>query len=101
MVTANMKMIAGAVAVAGIGFYLYGKATGSGSGGFFQTVGSGVGNAAVDVADGIVSGVALNLGDRIGLPRTDKTACELALEDGRTWDASFACPASTFIKSFF
>jgi len=69
--------------------------------GFVQSVGSTVGSAVVDLTDGVVSGVAETIGDKIGVPRTDKTACQLALEQGRTWDASFACPAGTFIGSFF
>lgn len=59
------------------------------------------GGTAVDVADGLIGGVVNGLGDLVGLERTNMTACERALAEGRTWDASFACPAGTFIKSFF
>lgn len=64
-------------------------------------IGYDIGAAAVDAVDGVVSGVALNVGDAVGIPRTDKTACQAAIDEGRTWDASFACPASTWIKSLF
>ena len=64
-------------------------------------VGTAVGEAAVDLAGGIVGGVVLGIGDQIGVPRTNMTECEKALAAGRTWDASFACPAGTFIGSFF
>lgn len=55
--------------------------------------GSGVVNAG--------AGVVLGIGDAVGLPRTDMTECQRALAEGRKWDASFACPAGTFIGSFF
>lgn len=48
--------------------------------------------------DGTVSGVALTLGDKIGVPRTNLTECEKAKAEGRTWDASFACPAKDFLS---
>ena len=63
-------------------------------------VGNDIGEAA-NLATGVVGGVAMGLGDQIGIPRTDMTACEKALAEGRTWDASFACPAGKFIGSFF
>lgn len=62
-----------------------------------QSVGAALGSGAVDLGTGIVYGI----GDGIGLPRTDQTDCEKALAEGRTWDASFACPAVTFVKSLF
>jgi hypothetical protein len=43
----------------------------------------------------------LDTGDLLGLPRTNETECEKALREGRTWDASFVCPAGTFIGSIF
>lgn len=59
------------------------------------------GGTAVDMADGLISGAVTGLGGLVGIPRTDMTECEKALAEGRTWDASFACPAKTFIGSFF
>lgn len=71
------------------------------NGGFFQDMGEDAGGAVVDLVDGVISGAAKGVGDIVGVSRTNKTACELALAEGRTWDASFACSAGTFIKSFF
>lgn len=68
------------------------------AGGNVSAIGQAVGGAAVDAAGGAVSGVATGIGDAIGVPRTDQTACQLALAEGRYWDASFACPAGTFLK---
>lgn len=59
------------------------------------------GSTAVDMADGLIGGAVNGIGDLVGVPRTDMTACERALSEGRKWDASFACPASKFIGSFF
>lgn len=60
-------------------------------------VGDGIGSSVVSFGGGVVSGAALTLGDAIGIPRTDMTECERAKAEGRTWDASFACPASDFL----
>lgn len=61
------------------------------------SVGSAVGSAVIDGASGVVLGV----GDAVGLPRTDLTECEKAKAEGRTWDASFVCPAGDFLKYVF
>ncbi len=50
--------------------------------------------AAGDVATGAVIGA----GQVIGIPPTDEAKCAAAIADGRWWDASFDCPAGTFIK---
>lgn len=71
---------------------------GYGGGGFFQDVGAGLGSSAVHAVDQVLSGVVLGAGDVVGVPRVNKTACELAKEQGRTWDASFACPAGDFLS---
>lgn len=57
-------------------------------------IGAAVGGAVVDAGAGVVLGI----GDAVGLPRTQMTECERAMAEGRTWDASFVCPASTFLK---
>lgn len=53
-----------------------------------------LGKAAGDVPAGVVLGI----GDSIGIPRTNQSECDRALSEGRTWDASFACPAARFIS---
>ena len=40
-------------------------------------------------------------GAAIGIPRTNADDCRRAIAEGRTWDASFACPAGTFLSSVF
>lgn len=53
----------------------------------------GLGNAA--------AGVPIGIGDLLGLPRTNETDCEKALREGRTWDASFVCPAKDWVRGVF
>lgn len=96
MVVNRTLMIAAGVAAAGLAFYVYGKAKG-GTGGFYQTIGEGVGGAAVDLVDGAVTGVAVGIGDRIGVPRTEKTKCQAAKDAGSRWEASLYCPAGEFL----
>lgn len=53
--------------------------------------------AAVGFADAAVSAPVYAAGDALGIPRTSETECERAKREGRTWDASFACPAADFL----
>ena len=62
-------------------------------------VGADIGAAAVDLAGGVVAGASMSIGDAMGIPRTNMTECEKAIAEGRTWDASFACPAGDFLSS--
>ena len=48
-------------------------------------------------ADTAVAAPVLTAGDTLGIPRTNMTECEKAMAEGRTMDASFACPASDFL----
>lgn len=66
-----------------------------------EAVGTTVGEAAVSTVVGASTGVVLGVGDAVGVPRTNMTECEKAIAEGRTWDASFACPAGTFLKSLW
>jgi hypothetical protein len=52
------------------------------------------------IADTAAAGV-VGTGQVFGIPATNETECQKALREGRTWDASFACPAGTFIRSVF
>lgn len=64
-------------------------------------IGAGVGGAAVDVVDGLISGAVIGIGQGVGVPPTNLTACQRAIAEGRTWDASFACPAKDFLSYAF
>lgn len=54
--------------------------------------------AAMAPINAVVPGVVYGVGDAIGVPRTSMTECERAMAEGRTLDASFACPALDFFK---
>ncbi len=64
-------------------------------------IGADVGGAAVDVVDGLISGAVIGIGQGVGVPPTNLTACQRAIAEGRTWDASFACPAKDFLSYAF
>jgi hypothetical protein len=57
--------------------------------------------AATGVATDVAAGLVIGAGKAFGIPETEARACAQALYEGRTWDASFVCPAGTFAKSFF
>lgn len=60
--------------------------------------GKAIGSGAVDLADGVIEGSVKGIGAALGIPDTNKSECQKAIEQGRTWDASFACSASDFLK---
>jgi len=60
--------------------------------------GEAAGAAVINLGGGVVAGAAEAIGDVVGIPRTNETECQKAMREGRYWDASFACPAGTFIS---
>lgn len=66
-----------------------------------RNAGAAMGGAVVDLADGIIGGVVVGAGQVVGVPPTNLSECERAKAEGRTWDASFACPAGNFLKYVF
>ena len=66
-----------------------------------QATGEALASTAVDMVVGAGTGVVLGAGDAVGIPRTNLSECERAKAEGRTWDASFACPAGSFLKYVF
>jgi hypothetical protein len=63
-----------------------------------KAVATDIGGAAVDMVDGVVSGAVVAVGEKINIPQTNLTQCEQDKAAGKTWDASFSCPASDFIR---
>lgn len=78
------------VAAAAVGAYLLYKLAAVGVRGTTAAVTQGV----LDAGAGVVIGA----GQAVGIPETDQDKCVDAIYAGRTWDASFACPAGTFIR---
>ena len=58
----------------------------------------GLATGAVHVVGDAATGAVLGVGDVLGVPRTDETECQAAMREGRSWDASFACPAGTYLN---
>lgn len=63
-----------------------------------KDAGQAIGTGTVNLVDGVVSGTVIGAGELLGLPPTKLSECERAKLEGRTWDASFACPAKDFIS---
>ncbi|MGY2488514.1 hypothetical protein [Cupriavidus sp. CP313] len=92
MKDSTAKLLLAAGAIAAIAFVV--KKNGG-----LQGVAAGAASALVGAVGDAASGAVLGIGDVLGVPRTDMTECERALAEGRTWDASFTCPAGTFVGS--
>lgn len=60
--------------------------------------GEKIGAAAVDLAEGVLGGAVVGIGQKVGIPATSESECDRAIAEGRTWDASFSCPAGRFLK---
>lgn len=55
-------------------------------------------NGVIDAVGGIGTGAVVGIGEIVGIPKTNMTKCQQDMAAGRTWDASFSCTASDFIK---
>jgi hypothetical protein len=62
---------------------------------------AGAAAGAVGVADDVAGGLVQGVGAVFGVPMTDKSECEKAKAEGRTWDASFVCPAGEWMGYSF
>lgn len=89
MKVSPVYLIAGAAVAGALAWVAYKGAKGAGA---------ALVAGAVDLADGIVGETVQTAGEVIGIPRTDTTKCQQDIAAGRTWDASFSCPAATFLK---
>lgn len=82
-------------------FLAYRKASAALSGKGVAEAAATIAQSAVEVVDEAASGAVVGIGKAIGVPPTDETECARARREGRTWDASFACPAGTFLGYLF
>lgn len=64
-------------------------------------VASDIGAAPFELTDGLLSGAVTGAGGLVGVPATNVTQCDKDLAAGRTWDASFSCPAKRWLGSLF
>jgi hypothetical protein len=78
----------GAVLVLGYLLFVRGAAASAG-----QAIGSSVVGAG--------TGTVIGIGEGLGIPQTDQTQCQKDIAAGDMWNASFSCPAGTFLKNVF
>ncbi len=60
--------------------------------------GQAIGSAAADMATGVLAGATVGIGQTVGIPPTNETACQRDMAAGDSWAASFDCPAKDFIS---
>lgn len=63
--------------------------------------GAAVAGAAWSLADGFIGEAGNLAGEAVGVPRTQAEQCAADRAAGRTWAASFSCPAGDFLKYVF
>jgi hypothetical protein len=66
-----------------------------------ESLGEGLGRAAAGAVGDFGVGAVKGIGSFVGIPDTDETQCDRDLAAGRTWDASFSCPAGRFVTGVF
>lgn len=98
MVGTAIKIGAG-VAVAAMAYLAYRKFL-AGDGAVMSGIGYNLGalasTAAIDLANGVLQGSVETVGLAVGIPKTDMNQCQMDTAAGRTWEASFSCPAKDF-----
>lgn len=55
-------------------------------------------SALVNAAGGAITGTITAIGEQVGIPQTNRSQCQLDLMAGKTWDASFSCPAADWLR---
>jgi hypothetical protein len=65
---------------------------------FAPKIGSYLGKQAVGTVTNIATGAVTEVGKTVGIPETNPSQCLLDMQAGRTWDASFSCDATTYLK---
>ncbi len=86
----NDALLIGAAALAGLGLIVWASRAG-----MTQRVAAGAVGVVNDVAVGTIKGI----GQVVGIPDTNATACQRAIASGNMLEASFQCPAGTFLAS--
>ena len=66
-----------------------------------ETMATTFGRQVVTATGDAAAGAIVGAGGLFGIPQTNQTKCQQDLAAGRTWDASFSCPASEFIAGVF
>lgn len=66
-----------------------------------ESLAGSAGRAAATAVGDAAVGAVKGIGSVFGIPDTSLTQCEKDIAAGRTWDASFSCPAGRFVGSIF
>lgn len=90
-----IELAIGAVVI-GAAWWAISKLSGAASSAVNATADAVVG--AAHVADSGVATVVTGIGSAVGLPTTNDSECAQLLREGKTWEASFKCPAGTFLS---
>jgi hypothetical protein len=83
-------MLYGSLGVAAVLLFMYVKKNA-------QNLAAAAAAGAVGMAGDTVAGVAQGLGSLAGVPSTSVSKCQQDMDNGDTWNASFDCPAGTFL----
>lgn len=62
-------------------------------------ISEGIAQTAGDIVVGVGTGTVIGVAKSLGIPETNADQCQAALAEGRYWDASFYCPAGTFLRA--
>lgn len=62
-----------------------------------QDIAASVANATVGAVGGIASGTVIGIGQAVGITATNRTQCQVDIDNGDTWAASFSCPLGDFL----
>lgn len=88
-------IIAGAVVIGGALLFVLVKRRAG------EPLANTVGREIVGAAAGVATGAVNGLGSLVGIPQTNISQCAADRAAGRTWAASFSCPASEFVGHVF
>lgn len=58
-----------------------------------------IGGAAAGIIVQTATGAVIGIGKAVGIPETDAALCQQYVDAGDFWQASFYCPAGTFLKA--
>ena len=90
----SQAIAAAKYAGAALGLFLLYKIVSRGVAGAAEDLTRGVVNA----AGGVVTGAVVGAGEVVGIPPTSQDKCVEDIYAGRSWDASFSCPAAVFLR---
>lgn len=94
------KLIAVAVLAVGAGlWWVSRRASEGGIGDMAENAARSLVGAVSNAVGGAAVGTVKGIGSVVGIPDTNQTTCNADIAAGRWWDASFSCPAGTYINT--